>query len=57
MSNSDQKANELKNIAEDSSKGLANFFGAICMPVAEQFGGLLSNQVKYWRHQNFIRYS
>lgn len=50
-------ASGAKNIAENTSKGLSDFLGSICMPVAEQFGELLSDQVKYWRHRNFVRYS
>ncbi|MCL1040091.1 hypothetical protein L2712_00310 [Shewanella marisflavi] len=34
--------------------GVANFFGAICMPAAEELGELVRDQVKYYRSKNLI---
>ncbi|OAI18877.1 hypothetical protein A1507_08190 [Methylomonas koyamae] len=34
--------------------GLAKFFGAICMPAAEELGELVKDQVKYYRAKNLI---
>lgn len=34
--------------------GVAKFFGAICMPAAEELGELVKDQVKYYRIKNLI---
>lgn len=34
--------------------GVSKFLGAICMPAAEELGGLVKDQVKYFRAKNLI---
>lgn len=45
-------ANAVEKIAERSVDGVGAFFGAICMPAAEEFGLLLRDKVAAFRKKN-----
>jgi len=47
----------VKEISTDAAKGLFGFVGGICKPVAPQIGGLMADQVQYWRYNNFLRFA
>ncbi len=50
-----EKPQPLNTLAKGVVDGAGAFLGRICLPVAEEFGLLLRDQVKHWRNKNFIR--
>ena len=45
-------AKAVEKITEKSVDGLGAFFGAICMPAAEEFGLLLKDKIAVFRKRN-----
>lgn len=53
----EQLAGAAKEISTDAAQGLFAFIGSICKPVGPQLGALFADQVKYWRYNNFLRFT
>lgn len=47
----------IEKAADKTVDGLGSFFGAICMPAAEEFGLLLRDKVADYRHKNLVNIS
>ena len=45
-------AKAIEKVTEKSVDGVSAFFGAICMPAAEEFGLLLKDKVAAFRNKN-----